>query len=133
MPRGDPDAAPHSIDVLVGRRVAERRLALRYNQSDLGRALDLTFQQIQKYEKGTNRISASKLWLIAQFLGVDLAYFFEGLPTDGTAPAPRSVEEGTAPTRHSVEISSRVVELPVPQQKLVLEVVRSMSPSAREA
>lgn len=133
MPRGDPDAAPHPIDVHVGRRVAERRLALRYNQTELGRALDLTFQQVQKYEKGTNRISASKLWLIAQFLGVDLAYFFDGLPTDGTASAPGIVEVGTAPTRHSMEISSRVVELPVPQQKLVLELVRSMSPATREA
>lgn len=132
MPRGDPDAAPHPIDVHVGRRVAERRLALRYNQSELGRALDLTFQQVQKYEKGTNRISASKLWLIAQFLGVDLAYFFDGLPTDRTVSAQRHVEEGTAPTRHSMEIFTRVVELPIPQQKLVLELVRSMSHSARE-
>lgn len=132
MPRGDPDAAPHPIDVHVGRRVAERRLELRYNQSDLGRALDLTFQQVQKYEKGTNRISASKLWLIARFLKVDLSYFFEGLPTDGSAPEVASAPDGPSPTRHSLEISSRVVGLPVAQQKLVLELVRSMAGSAGE-
>jgi transcriptional regulator with XRE-family HTH domain len=134
MPRGDPDAAPHPIDVHVGRRVAERRLALRYNQSELGRALGLTFQQVQKYEKGTNRISASKLWLIAQFLGVELSYFFDGLPTDGPTPdAPEAISAVAAPTRQSIEISSRVVGLPVAQQKLVLELVRSMASAPREA
>lgn len=134
MPRGDPDAAPHPIDIHVGRRVAERRLALRYNQSDLGRALGLTFQQVQKYEKGTNRISASKLWLIAQFLGVELGYFFEGLPTDGTTPdVPEAITAVAAPTRQSMEISSLVVGLPVAQQKLVLELVRSMASAPREA
>lgn len=133
MPRGHPDSAPHPIDIHVGRRVAERRVALRYNQSDLARALCLTFQQVQKYEKGTNRISASKLWMIAQFLGVDLAYFFDGLPSDGSAstsviPTP----EAGMPTRQSMEISSRVVGLPMSQQKIILELVRSMSPGTRE-
>jgi transcriptional regulator with XRE-family HTH domain len=52
---------PHPVDVHVGRRVCEKRLSFGYNQSDLGRALGLTFQQIHKYEKGANRISASKL------------------------------------------------------------------------
>ncbi len=59
---------PNPIDVEAGRRVRERREAGGYNQSDLGRALGLTFQQIQKYEKGTNRISVSKLVAMAQFL-----------------------------------------------------------------
>ncbi len=128
MPRGDADSSPHPIDVHVGRRVAVRRLSLRYNQSDLGRALSLTFQQVQKYEKGANRISASKLWLIAQFLEVDLSYFFEGLATDGSdASVVSDASKGAAPTRQSMEISSRVVGLPVSQQKLVLELVRSMA------
>ena len=131
MPRGDAESAPHPIDVHVGRRVAERRLALRYNQSDLGRALNLTFQQVQKYEKGTNRISASKLWMIAKFLQVDLAYFFEGLPSDGSAPgAAKDTNVDGTPTRQSMEISNRVVALPLSQQKLVLELVRSMGSAA---
>ena len=58
MPRGGEDG-PHPVDRHVGRRVCEKRIGLGYNQSDLGRALGLTFQQIQKYEKGANRISAS--------------------------------------------------------------------------
>ena len=79
MARGKGEDGPHPVDRHVGRRVCEKRLALGYNQSDLGRALGLTFQQIQKYEKGANRISASKLWDIARFFKVDIGYFFEGL------------------------------------------------------
>ena len=61
MARGKGEDGPHPVDRHVGRRVCEKRISLGYNQSDLGRALGLTFQQVQKYEKGTNRISASKL------------------------------------------------------------------------
>ncbi|MGH7018335.1 MAG: helix-turn-helix domain-containing protein, partial [Brevundimonas sp.] len=71
MVRGAAEGGPHPVDRHVGRRVCEKRVALGYNQSDLGRALGLTFQQIQKYEKGANRVSASKLWDIARFFKVD--------------------------------------------------------------
>lgn len=128
MPRGSADSSPHPVDIHVGRRIAEKRLALGYNQSDLGRALRLTFQQVQKYEKGTNRVSASKLWLIAQFLKVDLTYFFEGLSGDGSSMDADSPNEPTAPpTRQSMEINSLIPRLELPQQRLVLELVRSMS------
>ena len=128
MPRGNPESSPHPVDVHVGRRVAEKRLALGYNQSDLGRALGLTFQQVQKYEKGTNRVSASKLWLIAQFFKVDLAYFFDGLSGDGSKTDTDEPDETAAPpTRQSMEINGLVPRLDLPQQKLVLELVRSMS------
>ena len=128
MPRGTAESSPHVVDVHVGRRIAEKRLALGYNQSDLGRALNLTFQQIQKYEKGTNRVSASKLWLIARFFQVDLAYFFDGLSDGGTREV--SVHEaGTraAPTRQSIEVGTIVPRLSLPQQKLVLDLVKSMA------
>ena len=72
MARGKGEDGPHPVDRHVGRRVCEKRLALGYNQSDLGRALGLTFQQIQKYEKGANRVSASKLWDIARFFKVEI-------------------------------------------------------------
>jgi len=128
MPRGSANSSPHPVDIHVGRRIAEKRLALGYNQSDLGRALGLTFQQVQKYEKGTNRVSASKLWLIAQFLQVDLTYFFEGLSGDGSSMDTDEPDEPAAPpTRQSTEINSLIPRLDLPQQKLVLELVRSMS------
>lgn len=72
------DTGPHPFDVYVGKRVCAKRLALGFNQSDLGRALGLTFQQVQKYEKGANRISASKLWEISKFFGVPYGWFAEG-------------------------------------------------------
>ena len=68
MVRGAAEDGPHPVDRHVGRRVCEKRIALGYNQSDLGRALGLTFQQIQKYENGANRISFSRLVQIARAL-----------------------------------------------------------------
>lgn len=67
------------IDVYVGHRVRMRREAQGISQGTLGRHLGLTFSQIQKYEKGTNRIGAGRLYQIAQFLDVSVGYFFEGL------------------------------------------------------
>ena len=67
---------PDPIDVIVGRRIRERRLLLDMNQQELARKLWLTFQQVQKYESGANRVSASRLWEIAAVLNMPIAYFF---------------------------------------------------------
>ena len=71
---------PNPIDKHVGGRVRMRRILLRMSQEKLGEALNLTFQQVQKYEKGTNRIGASRLQQIAKTLNVPAAYFFDGAP-----------------------------------------------------
>ena len=68
-------------DKYVGDRARTRRLALGMSQTILANAIGVTFQQVQKYEKGTNRISSSRLSQIAQVLRVSIAYFFEGLPS----------------------------------------------------
>jgi transcriptional regulator with XRE-family HTH domain len=68
------------IDKHVGARVRMRRLMLNMSQSEIGNALGLTFQQIQKYENGANRISASRLQLLCAVLKVPVPFFFEGLP-----------------------------------------------------
>ena len=68
----------HPTDKNVGSRVRSRRMALGMSQTDLGDALGVTFQQIQKYEKGTNRIGAGRLHRLAEVLKVDPAFFFEG-------------------------------------------------------
>jgi len=70
---------PHPVDVHVGARIRLRRKTLRISQSDLGEALGLSFQQVQKYERGGNRVSASKLYEIAGKLETPIGYFFEGL------------------------------------------------------
>ena len=78
--------APNPIDEHVGRRVRMRRRMLAMSQGRLGDALGLTFQQVQKYEKGTNRIGASRLQQISHILQVTVAFFFENAPN---ASAPR--------------------------------------------
>jgi transcriptional regulator with XRE-family HTH domain len=78
--------APNPIDKHVGSRVRMRRMMLKMSQEKLGEALGLTFQQVQKYEKGTNRVGASRLQQIAQILQVPVAFFFEGAPSQ-VAPA----------------------------------------------
>ena len=70
---------PHDVDVHVGMRIRQRRKYLRVSQITLATKLGLTFQQIQKYERGSNRISASKLFEAAQALAVPVGYFYEGL------------------------------------------------------
>lgn len=79
MPRRSPDdSAPHPVDVYVGNKVKHRRLARDLSQDELAKACNITFQQVQKYERGTNRISLSRLAEIAYALKTQLEYFTEG-------------------------------------------------------
>jgi transcriptional regulator with XRE-family HTH domain len=87
--------APNPTDKHVGSRVRMRRIMLSMSQEKLGDALGLTFQQVQKYEKGTNRIGASRLQQIAHTLQVPVAFFFEGAPTLG--PHPDGMKEAPSP------------------------------------
>ena len=100
---------PHSIDQYVGSRVRMRRQALGMSQTKLADAIGLTFQQVQKYEKGTNRMGSSRLMQIANVLEVPVTFFFEGAPgqpkISRTAPSADFVtqflskEDGLALTR----------------------------------
>src|SRR5258708_5804558 len=92
--------APNPIDRHVGSRVRMRRMMLSMSQEKLGDALGLTFQQVQKYEKGTNRIGASRLQQISHILQVPVSFFFEGAPNlhgraeiAGDAPSPTYVSD----------------------------------------
>ncbi|HZS84925.1 MAG TPA: helix-turn-helix domain-containing protein [Stellaceae bacterium] len=77
---------PDPVDIHVGKQLRYLRISRRMSQERLGAMVDLTFQQIQKYEKGTNRVSASVLYRLAQALGVPVSTFFEGLAeTSGQA------------------------------------------------
>ena len=69
--------SPHPVDIHVGARIRLRRQQCGMSQGRLGDRLGLTFQQVQKYEKGSNRVSASKLWSLAGILGVTISWFFE--------------------------------------------------------
>ncbi len=94
--------APNPTDKHVGSRVRMRRMMLGMSQEKLGDALGLTFQQVQKYEKGTNRIGASRLQQISHILQVPVSFFFEGAPSAqiairadglGEAPSPAYVSD----------------------------------------
>jgi transcriptional regulator with XRE-family HTH domain len=121
--------APNPIDKYVGSRVRMRRMMLGMSQEKLGNALGLTFQQVQKYEKGTNRIGASRLQQISNILQVPVSFFFDGAPDTGMrpnelseAPSPLYVadflatSDGLALTRAFMRISDsklrrKIVEL----------------------
>jgi transcriptional regulator with XRE-family HTH domain len=91
---------PNPIDKHVGARVRMRRMMLGMSQEKLGDSLGLTFQQVQKYEKGTNRIGASRLQQISNILQVPVSFFFDGAPSQGQegkglseAPSPAYVSD----------------------------------------
>jgi transcriptional regulator with XRE-family HTH domain len=97
--------SPNPADMHVGNRVRMRRLMLNMSQTKLGHALGLTFQQVQKYETGTNRIGASRLQQISHILQVPISFFFEGAPKlpetrtkNGAAPSPSYVSDFLATT-----------------------------------
>jgi transcriptional regulator with XRE-family HTH domain len=111
--------APNPIDKHVGSRVRMRRMMLSMSQEKLGNALGLTFQQVQKYEKGTNRIGASRLQQISGILQVPVAFFFEGAPEmPGThahglaeAPSPAYVSDFLA-TSDGLALTKAFMRIP---------------------
>lgn len=120
----------HPVDLYVGARLRIRRKMMGLSQTQVADALGITFQQIQKYERGANRVSASKLYEIAKSLQAPVAYFFEGLEatTDG-------VSEGGEPFVHDFLMTSEGLELATQFPRItrsrvrrrILELVRSMA------
>ncbi len=97
--------SPNAIDVHVGSRIRERRLELEISQETLADGLGLSFQQVQKYEKGTNRVGASRLQAISAILAVSIGFFFEGVPP---SPASSRKKAGDEP---SADFVSKFLEL----------------------
>ena len=83
-------ARSHPVDVHVGARMRQRRTLLGMSQEKLGTAVGLTFQQIQKYERGSNRIGSSRLYEFAKVLDVPVSYFFDEMPSNALAGRPMS-------------------------------------------
>ena len=102
----EPERSPNPIDVHVGLQVRLRRKELKISQEKLAEALGLTFQQVQKYERGSNRISASKLFEIAKALQVPIGWFFEGLSANHGLD-----DDGGAPFGHSFLTTQEGVDL----------------------
>src|SRR5687768_10469151 len=86
---------PNPVDVHVGRRVRLRRTLLGMSQEKLGEAIGLTFQQVQKYERGANRIGASRLWDLSRVLDCPVAFFFEEMDDETASASPRNLSVET--------------------------------------
>ena len=93
-------AGPHPVDVHVGSRVRMRRTLLGMSQEKLGDALALTFQQVQKYERGANRVGASRLYEISKILDVPVSFFFEEMSPETAALTPHSTRRFRRTGRH---------------------------------
>ncbi len=89
--RGRINGMPNPVDVYVGKRIYQRRMELNLSQEQMSKMLGISFQQIQKYEKGFNRISASRLWDVSEVLGVSVNYFFEGIDDKISENSPRNL------------------------------------------
>ena len=101
---------PDPIDVHVGSRLRLRRTLLGMSQEKLGKALSLTFQQVQKYERGANRVGASRLYRLSQILDVPVAFFYDDMPAEvqeAASKPPGFSEPGQAPYEHTDEAARR--------------------------
>jgi transcriptional regulator with XRE-family HTH domain len=113
------------IDVQVGLRIRARRKDLKMSQEKLAEACDVTFQQIQKYERGANRVSASALYHIARKLQVPVAYFFDGLDEAQAVPFDRSLQIAMQSERIR-RIAIRANALGAAQSQALLTIIESM-------
>lgn len=131
---------PNTVDAHVGFRMRERRTQLGYSQERLGEMLGVTFQQVQKYERGVNRMGASRLYHVSRVLGVPVQYFFQSMPDETAASMTGFAEEtvdGTMShgslldllsTREGVALNQAFAQIPDPQvRKRIGDLVRSIA------
>jgi len=116
----------HPVDVHVGKRIRQRRWLIGMTQQQLAEQVGIKFQQIQKYETGANRVSASRLWDIARTLDVQVAFFFEGL--DGTEAA----EAGAVPSdlmgdKEALDLVRSYYAIPENQRRRLFDLARVLS------
>lgn len=139
--RGSPDGKPNPIDIHVGSRVRLRRTLLGMSQEKLGEAIGLTFQQVQKYERGANRIGASRLFELSKVLDVPVSFFFDDMNSETSGGRVPGVSEAS-PDFDSKDLSKReILELArafdrIKDEKVrksVLELTKSLSRTVSEA
>lgn len=111
------------IDTVVGRRIKARRQAMRMTQTQLADKIGVTFQQVQKYENGTHRVSAARLWQISDVFQVPITYFFEGVATTGEVAERADILSD----RGAMELIQLYTNLTSEQRKAVLSFLRSVA------
>ncbi len=115
---------PNPVDVHVGARVRLRRTLLGLSQEKLGEAIGLTFQQVQKYERGANRIGSSRLFDLSRVLDVPVGFFFEDMPTSVSSCSPAQVRGNEMAMRGAAEESANYEADPMARRE-TLELVRA--------
>jgi transcriptional regulator with XRE-family HTH domain len=126
----DLDLGPDPIDRHVGLRIRLRRKELGVSQEKLAEAIGVTFQQVQKYERAANRISASKLWETARALKTSVGYFYEGLPALDAPSGASGLDEFLLSTE-GVELIRWFPRIPQPRvRRQILDLVRTMAAEA---
>ena len=120
---------PHDVDIHVGGRVRLRRSTLGLSQDQLGAAIGLSFQQIQKYERGANRIGASRLYEMSKVLDTPISYFFEGFGNLGLAePGGSSYQPDPVMKRETLELMRAYHQiLDLKQRKKILKLVQGLA------
>jgi transcriptional regulator with XRE-family HTH domain len=119
----------HPVDVYVGKRVRHRRWMVGMTQQQLAEKVGIKFQQIQKYETGMNRVSASRLWDISEALGVPVAFFFDGIDateSDDVA-ATGSVPADILADKEALELVRSYYSIPENQRRRLFELARVLS------
>ena len=118
----------HPVDVHVGKRVRHRRWLIGMTQQQLAEQVGIKFQQIQKYETGANRVSASRLWDIAEALDVPVSFFFEGLDEAVKAESKKSmVPDDLMGHKEALDLVRSYYAIPENQRRRLFELARVLS------
>ncbi|WP_194094113.1 helix-turn-helix domain-containing protein [Marivivens aquimaris] len=120
----------HPVDVHVGKRIRHRRWMNGTTQQQLAEKVGIKFQQIQKYETGMNRVSASRLWDIAHALGVDVSFFFEGLEGNGEAQSQTDMPGDILSDKEALELLRSYYAIPEAQRRRLFDLARALSDAA---
>ena len=120
----------HPVDVHVGKRIRHRRWLVGVTQQQLAETVGIKFQQIQKYETGANRVSASRLWDIAESLEVDVSFFFSGLQNEDAAIG--DAEAGAVPSdilndKEALDLVRSYYAIPEEQRRRLFDLARVLS------
>lgn len=116
----------HVVDVHVGKRIRHRRWTIGMTQQQLAEAVGIKFQQIQKYETGMNRVSASRLWEISRAMEVPVAFFFEGIGEDG----PTGAEIDLLADKEALQLVRAYYAMPEAKRRQIFELARVLSEAA---
>ena len=120
----------HPVDVHVGKRIRHRRWMVGMTQQQLAEQVGIKFQQIQKYETGMNRVSASRLWDISESLSVPISFFFEGLEGDSAMASEKALPGDILADKEALELVRSYYAIPENQRRQLFELARVLSDAA---